>query len=234
MSFLMVAGCRSKTSGSEKGSQSPPVHARFVPTGADPAVALDTETGRLCRTVPADWFEENAPEPGKYVNLPICTAAEHSDTSSMVSTGIDASAWEKYEVVVTCPPDKTWEMYPVEKPGKKQVTINCTIRNRTDRNLPFGARPPRFEAVIRAGSGSAVRPEQKIYLASSNVAIPARGQIEGGLFVDHTCETAVPNLDCFEAGLQNAKELLLTDLNTGIHYRVWIANRPPLESFERQ
>ena|ERR1039457_2011331 len=222
---VILAGCRAETPTSERPTDAKkeglPAHTRFVPTGANPEVALDTDTGTLCRTVPAQPSQHDA-----YTKLPLCTAIQQFNGASLERVIIDSSEWEKAEIEASCSRDKgSLPSYPVDNSGTKQITTECIIRNRSNRNVPFNARPPKFEAVVRVKDGSTVRANEEIYLASSKTEIPAHGEIVGGLFVDHSCDVRVANVDCLEAGLMNATELFLTDLNTGIHYRVRI-DRP--------
>jgi hypothetical protein len=71
----------------EQLKQESPCTARFVPVGNNPDIALDTQTGTLCRTVgdandplgirnPGDktWIRGAGDEkPDKYTRLPVCS-----------------------------------------------------------------------------------------------------------------------------------------------------------------
>jgi hypothetical protein len=62
--------------------------------------------------------------------------------------------------------------------------------------------------------------EKGIYLASQQTSIPPNTEIQGGLWVSHTCAISMSDELCFQEGTMEARELLLADLNTFVHYRV--------------
>jgi hypothetical protein len=94
--------------------------------------------------------------------------------------------------------------------------------NATNKRIPLDARPPKFETVFYLPNGSTVKPKYELYLASAKTQIPARAQIEGGLFISRKCESSVPNGDCVDKGLMRAEEALLTDTNTKVRYRIFV------------
>lgn len=61
--ILLAANVACSVQPQPQAKQDAPCAARFVPTGGDPDIALDTQAGTLCKTVPntANHAYENLP-----------------------------------------------------------------------------------------------------------------------------------------------------------------------------
>jgi hypothetical protein len=90
----------------EQSKQEPPCAARFAPVGNNPEIALDTQTGSLCRTVAdtndplgiRDPDDKSWPRgagdknPDKYTSLPVCSRAIVATSPNKVPTFAE---WQK-------------------------------------------------------------------------------------------------------------------------------------------
>ena len=131
----------------------------------------------------------------------------------------DTKTWENAEVAVTCSgKEHLLPGYSMDGRGK-QVTLNCTIKNLTDKALPLAA-SDKVDALFRLPDGRVVR--GRAYLGSNLHEIPARGEISNaGLFPsDNECPPKESDYDCAQAELMKANELLLTDTVSGVRYHV--------------
>jgi hypothetical protein len=87
--FIIACSDLSRDQSEKLPKEEVPCAARFVPVGNNPEIALDTQTGSLCRTVadtndplgirdPSDknWVRRTGDEkPDKYTSLPGCNKA---------------------------------------------------------------------------------------------------------------------------------------------------------------
>jgi hypothetical protein len=90
----------------EQSKQEPPCAARFAPVGNNPEIALDTQTGSLCRTVAdtndplgiRDPDDKSWPRgagdknPDKYTSLPVCSKVIVATSPNRVPTFAE---WQK-------------------------------------------------------------------------------------------------------------------------------------------
>ncbi len=94
---ILIAGgiaCSDLSNDSPKkdAKQDAPCSARYVPVGNNPDVALDTQTGSLCRTVPeiaGSSSGATTQNPDKYASLPAC------DTHQSAHSFQSFSDWKK-------------------------------------------------------------------------------------------------------------------------------------------
>ena len=210
--LVALCGCESK-----KAPQ--PIAGRFLPTGSDATVALDTQSGRLCRTTATA---------GNHADLPLCSqgvgqqVSPGGETDQAEQVSVDPGLFKNTEIAVTCSTrDHLLPMYPIDTKDRKEVALNCSIRNFTDHAVPLPA-PAKVNAVFRLHNGQAVRVPH-VYLGSQQQEIPARGEIpEAGLFLGHAnnCPAAQSDHDCAQTELMNSNELLLTDTSNGVRYHV--------------
>ena len=133
----------------------------------------------------------------------------------------DVKAWQAAELAVMCSgKDQLLPMFSMDGKGK-QVVLNCTITNRTNKAVPL-TRPDKVEALFRLPDNKVVR--GRAYLGSSQHQVPANGDIkQAGLYPgDKDCPAKESDYDCAQAELMKASELLITDTANGIHYHVSI------------
>ena len=149
LSCLMIlcsCGCESQKPTPQKrpeGAQT--ATGRFAPTGSDPAVALDTQTGRLCRTTSTG---------GSHADLPQCG---EGDAEHVEQVSVDPKKWENAEIAVTCSGKEHFlPTYPEGAKGEKNVVLNCTIENLTSKAVPL-AIPAKVDALFRLHDGRVVR-----------------------------------------------------------------------------
>lgn len=211
VSLSLLCGCESKkqftTTKSESGSYRPSA-GRYVPSGSDARVALDTQTGRLCRTTA---------KANDHPDLPQCGEAS-VESEQLQEVDADTSKWNSAEVKATCFSRKdliAW--YPLD--GGKNIPLICTVENLTGKAVPL-SEYDKVEALFRLPDSRVVR--SRAYLSSRQKEIPAHGEIEGGLTVDRNCTLSESNYDCVQTQLMKAKELLLTDKVHGVRYLVLI------------
>lgn len=218
---LILCGCQS-----QKAPQS--AAGRFVPTGSDATVALDTKTGRLCRTT------ANA---GNHADLPLCSegqgqkgehAGSEGDAGRVDQVSVDPKVFDNAEIAVTCSGKEHFlPMYPMNAQGRKEVTLNCNIKNLTGHTVPLPA-PAKVDALFRLHNGQVIRVPH-VYLGSQQHEIPARGEIrDAGLFLGHdrNCPADQSDYDCAQTELMNSDELLLTDTSNGVRYHVRVEQHP--------
>jgi hypothetical protein len=210
--ILCSCGCESRKPAPQSGREGTQAAAgRFVPTGSDPTVALDTQTGRLCRTTSTV---------GGHADLPQCGDGKAEQVEQV---NVDPKVWENAEIAVTCSgKDHLLPTYPMDAKGEKNVVLNCTIKNLTNKTVPLAA-PAKVDALLHLRKGQAVR-VPSVYLGSNQHVIPARGEVrEAGLFLrHHNCPARQSDYDCVQAELMNTSELLLTDTSNGVHYHMRI------------
>jgi hypothetical protein len=116
--IMVLIGCENVRPGSsrkpEEQQQPSATSSRFQLVGNNPEIALDTQRGTLCRTIPA--------QPGaadRYAKLPLCSAEE--SPSERVS--IDPKQWDDAPLTVSCYRNKNLlPFFLTAKPGKKEVT----------------------------------------------------------------------------------------------------------------
>jgi glucose dehydrogenase len=103
----------SKDQSKEQPKEEAPCTARFVPVGNNPDIALDTQTGSLCRTVadtndplgirdPNDktWVRGTGDEKAdKYASLPVCNNATIAASTKRIPTFAE---WQKSQQVGLC------------------------------------------------------------------------------------------------------------------------------------
>ncbi len=73
LGVILIAGniaCSTQPQPQPQAKQDAPCAARFVPVGNNPEIALDTQTGALCRTVAPD-----PKNPDKYSSVAVCSAS---------------------------------------------------------------------------------------------------------------------------------------------------------------
>lgn len=175
---------------------------RFVPTGNNPAIALDTQTGRLCRTIVPTTGSHD-----KYAGLPLCTS-----TKAVPPTPVPF-AWDKgvqnAPLEVSCSLTKNLlRFYPVNSLGKMSVTPSCTIKNRTSKDVAL-VRSTNYDAFFREPDGKTTR-RSHVNLASSKTVVPAHRQIQGGLFLGFNCSTKESPQACLKSWLGGSREFVLT------------------------
>jgi len=73
MFVILNFACADQQKASQQKDISTSCTNRFVPVGNNPEIALDTQTGALCRTVAAD--DKN---PDKYATVPVCSATSNA------------------------------------------------------------------------------------------------------------------------------------------------------------
>jgi hypothetical protein len=132
----------------------------------------------------------------------------------------EVADWTSAAVRVTCSNARTLPWTSLD--GKsKQVTLDCTMQNVTDKALPL-LDAKKVDALFHLPDGRVVR--GNAYLGSKDHEIPAHGQIEGGLFPggDNNCGIKQSDSDCVKAELMESHELLLTDKVNGTRYHVLI------------
>jgi len=188
---------------------SQPASGRYLPTGSDPRVALDTQTGRLCRTVEAADYRADLPQCGK------------EDAEQVVQVDVDPRSWADAEITVTCSAkEHLLAAYSMDGKGK-QVTRNCTIKNLTNKTVPLAAFD-KVRALFRLPDGRVIR--GYAYLGSQHHEIPAHGTIDSaGLFAGkNDCPIAQSDFDCADAKVMQSRELLITDTVSGVRYHILI------------
>jgi hypothetical protein len=133
----------------------------------------------------------------------------------------DTKAWSKAEVSATCSNKKEHVLSWFSLEGKvKQATLDCTLKNLTDKAVSLTS-PPKMDALFRLPDDRVVR--GNAYLGSNQHEIPARGEINVGLFPGNDdCPAKQSDDDCVRDELMGANELLLTDIVSGIRYHVRI------------
>lgn len=62
VALIVFSGCETKTN--------VPCTARYLPVGSDPDIALDTQTGALCKT-----FVSGDNKDDRYARIPVCSPA---------------------------------------------------------------------------------------------------------------------------------------------------------------
>jgi hypothetical protein len=182
---------------------------RFQSVGNNPEIALDTQSGRLCRTVAAQRGSTD-----RYAKLPMCNREE----PPLERVSIDERLWNSATIAANC--YRTKNLLPwvlAADANKKEVIPGCLIDNLTDQEQPLDRTD--FGAVLRLPDGTMYL-RQHVYLASSEKKIPPKGRVEGGLWIDHRCDVGQPDADCLDAALMGATDLLLTNEKAGIRYRV--------------
>jgi hypothetical protein len=186
---------------------------RFVPTGSDPNVALDTKSGRLCRISRAA---------GNHPDLPMCGQPDVEPRDELEEVDANPEIWERAEIAVTCSgKDKLLPWSPLDANGRKQVILDCELKNLTATPVSLLA-PSKVDALLRLRDGRILR-VQNVYLGSGEHQISSRGNIHGGLWLGHRyCPSVQSDYDCAQAQLMNASELMLTDTDTGIRYHVTV------------
>jgi hypothetical protein len=159
------------------------------------------------------------------------TALPSSETKQMAAPQVtsqdkakqvkaDAKTWGSAEIEVVCSKAQLLPWTALD--GKsKQVTLDCTVTNHTDKTVPLAA-PDKVDALFLLPDRGVVR--GRAYLGSSHHEIPARGEVrEAGLFPgNNDCPAKQSDSDCAQAELMKANELLLTDTVSGIRYHVRI------------
>jgi hypothetical protein len=157
---------------------------------------------------------------GGHADLPQCGDGK---LEQLEQVSVDPKVWENAEIAVTCSgKDHFLPTYPEHAKGEKNVVLNCTMKNLTNKAVPLTA-PAKVDALLRSHDGQAVR-VPNIYLGSNQNEIPSRGEVQNaGLFLsNHNCPAKQPDYDCVQAELMNANELLLTDNSNGLRYHIRI------------
>jgi hypothetical protein len=181
---------------------------RFMPTGGNPEVALDTLNGTLCRTV-----EPTTGATDKYVKLPMCGADEASSPAVPVIFAWDA-ALKRVPLSARCYQAKSLvPFYSVTTPTTMRVASGCIITNLTGKPEPL-AGPVIYSAILRGADGKTTR-RANVSLASSESVVPAHGNIEGGLSLNTDCAPKQSPAECLKTWLGNSTELILTADTTG-------------------
>ncbi len=218
---LSLIGCKSANQGagqSPKADTTPTATReaapaqRFVPAGGSPEVALDTQKGTLCRTVPATPGSSD-----KYASLPMCGSSESSSATPIVF------AWDKARhdapLEASCYlATNLLPWYSANTPSTMRVTSGCTIQNRTEKEQPLVGSTS-YDAILRGSDGKTTR-RTHVNLASGETVIPAHGHIEGGLWPNADCAPNQSAADCLKSWIGDAKELILTSEITGLKAHV--------------
>lgn len=180
---------------------------RFMPTGGNPEIALDTLSGTLCRTV--------GPTTGatdKYAKLPMCGVVSSSQAvpvtfawdKALKEAPLSASCYQAKSLV---------PFYSVTTPTTMRVASGCIITNLKANPEPLvGA--VSYSAILRGPDGKATR-RANVSLASSESVVPAHGHIEGGLSLNTDCAPKQSPAECLKTWLGNSTELILTADTTG-------------------
>ncbi len=188
-------------------SHEAPVGQRYVPTGGNPDVALDTSTGTLCRTI--------EPTPGttdKYARLPMCGAVSPSAAvpvkfawdKALQASPLSASCYQTKSLLPS---------YSETTPSTMRVTSGCIITNLTAKPEPLVG-SVLYSAILRDPDGKTTR-RTNVSFASSETVVPAHGHIEGGLWLNTDCAPKQSPEACLKAWLGNSTELILTADNVG-------------------
>jgi hypothetical protein len=206
---LGLAGCTAgRNAAPQKADVAPHITPsvagqRFAPTGSDPEIALDTESGSLCRTVAL-----TPRSAGKYAKLPMCATGDAASISQPVVSYSWDSGLKSAPLEASC--FRTKSVLPLYSRGSSPsmtVTSACIIENRTARDQPLVGSIA-YDAILRAPDGGMVR-RTKVSLASSEKVIPAHGRIEGGLWTNTECPSGESPASCLGNWLGNANELIL-------------------------
>jgi hypothetical protein len=135
---------------------------RFLPTGGNPEIALDTSSGTLCRTI--------EPTPGatdKYAELPICGA--ESSTPAVPITFAWDKALKEAPLSASCYRAKSllpW--YSETTPPTMRVTSGCIITNLTAKPEPLlGA--VSYSGILREPDGKTTR-RADVVLQAANLS----------------------------------------------------------------
>jgi hypothetical protein len=180
---------------------------RFMPTGGNPEIALDTSSGSLCRTI------EPTPEAtDKYAKLPMCGAESLSPAVQAVF--VWDKALKEAPLSASCYQAKSLlPSYSATTPPTMRVTSNCIITNLTAKPEPL-AGAVSYSAILRRPDGETTR-RAHVSLASSESVVPAHGHIEGGLWLNTDCAPKQSPAECLRTWLGNSTELILTAETTG-------------------
>lgn len=217
VSLGLLCGCESKKQSTTTKGESEsyrPSPGRYLPNGSDVTVALDTQTGRLCRTTATANNHPDLPQCGE-----AAVESEHQKSEQLEEVTADASKWHTAEVEATCLRKDNIRFYPLDGKGKR-IPLSCTLRNLTS-NVVLLPAFDKWDALYRLPDTRVVR--GRAYLSSSRKEISAHGEIKGGLTAgDRDCDIRESDDDCVQAELMKAKELLLTDKVHGVRYLVLI------------
>lgn len=202
-SFLPSQGAKNVTPEPRDASQG----QRFMPTGGNPEIALDTASGTLCRTI-----ESTPGATDKYAKLPMC-AAESSSPAMPVTFAWD-KALKEAPLSASCYQAKSLlPSYSVTTPPTMRVTSGCIITNLTAKPEPL-AGAVTYSAILREPGGKTTR-RANVSLASSESVVPTHGHIEGGLWLNTDCAPKQSPAECLKTWLGNSTELILTAETTG-------------------
>jgi len=105
-SDLLKDPSKEQSNPTEQSKQEAPCAARFAPVGNNPEIALDTQTGSLCRTVAdtndplgiRDPHDKSWPRgagdknPNRYTSLPVCSKVIVATSPNKVPTFAE---WQK-------------------------------------------------------------------------------------------------------------------------------------------
>jgi hypothetical protein len=161
-------------------------------------------------------------KPAEFKNASHGGPNTESDTPQSGEVKADSSTWSTAEMLATCSSTShTVPAYTIDGKNKKQVTLNCTVMNRTDRTVPLAAFN-KTDALFKDSTGRIIR--GTAYLAGATPHVPAHGEIQAaGLYLGHDdCPAQQPDVDCVKSELMDSRELLLRDTTTGTRYDVHI------------
>jgi hypothetical protein len=180
---------------------------RFIPTGSNPEIALDTLTGTLCRTV-----EPTSGATDKYAKLPTC-GVDPSPRAIPVKFAWD-KALREAPLSASCSQEKSLvPFYSVTTPTTMRVASGCIINNlKADPEPLVGS--VIYDAFLRGPDGKTTR-RANVSLASSETVVPSHGNIEGGLSLNTECAPKQSPTECLKAWLGSSTELILIADATG-------------------
>lgn len=184
---------------------------RFVPTGSDPQVALDTQKGTLCRTIPA-----SAGASDKYADLPLCTGEATAPRPVRFAW---KEALSQAPLAVSCNVRKGLiPFYSVGDVATKNIIAPCLIQNQTDRTVTLDSSAD-YDAIMRGSNGKMTR-RMHAGITSKEPTIPAHGHIEGGLSTQSKCDARQTDAECLKAWLGGTGELMLFSDSAGARAHV--------------